>query len=180
MVLQPPPPADALPLSLSTRSQAAMPFAERLHRLRAREQAWKLCDLRHRVSLDVPYHVNVYEFVGGMYGIGAQTRGAQNAEIRVYKLPKRTTGTIGDTSQEESVKDNGHQDDAQQGDVLDTLPASADAPHPRRAPTINVEEISHLLNMDIVDFTMDPSKNLLVLVELANDELVAFSPNLLL
>jgi hypothetical protein len=161
-------------------SDVPVPYSQRLHRLRSREQAWHTCAWRHRANIPVPYHINVYEFSGGLYGTGTQTRGSQNAGIRLYRLPGEPTDAGNTTDLGNDVDgplSGGQSKEASSGSGCGSEPKQDDPALNKKQTPLKLEEISHSMNMDIVDFTMDPSRDLLVVVELANDEFVAGSKN---
>lgn len=129
------------------------PYATRLKILREREQAWRNLQWKGRHILQLPPTGSVYEFVGGIYGNGREDENRVTASISFLELPTCASGS-------DVGCDYGC---GWRGDRKGVKPVSGSA----------LRTWTHAMgDVAIIDFTMDPSQNLLVLVALAPSEYV--------
>ncbi|KAF9450622.1 hypothetical protein P691DRAFT_454949 [Macrolepiota fuliginosa MF-IS2] len=115
------------------------PYATRLKVLREREDAWRELAWKGRHTLQLPPTGSVYEFVGGIYGNGREDENRVTASISFLELPSS-----------------------------DFVPPTSTTPEDEPRPEKQLRTWTHAMgDVAIIDFTMDPSQNLLVLVALA-------------
>lgn len=78
-------------------------FATRLNRLRSREDSWKYLKFKERRLLNPPPTGSVYEFVGGLYGIGKEDETRATASISFLELPSLDAALLGNSQEELNV-----------------------------------------------------------------------------
>ena len=134
---------------ISTRPDSSLPpLAHRLHALQACEHTWKTLEFDKRVTLALNESGSVYEFVGGYYANGRDRSVPSTGCIGFLELPGLTVND-----------DLGRDDEAGLGEDVEE----------KEEEQTSYRRWKHrILDMFIIDFTMDPIQDLLVLV--------AFSP----
>jgi hypothetical protein len=120
--------------------------------LRERERSWKSLSWSSSYMLDLPPTGSVYEFVGGFYGNGREDDRRVAPSISFFQLPSTC-------DEEEEEGDEG--DDEGEGEKFHEM------------------KWTHtMFDLAIIDFTMDPVQDLLVLVAAAPTEYVQCSAKL--
>lgn len=131
-------------------TSTGLPLAARLKLLRDRERSWKTLSWRSCYSLDLPPTGSVYEFVGGFYGNGREDDRRVAPSISFFQLP-----SAADDDEEEAAAEESDTETEEVGDRFHEM------------------KWTHtMLDLAIIDFTMDPVQDLLVLVAAAPTEYV--------
>lgn len=148
----------------------------RLTLIKNREAAWKYLRWGSTHRLVLPPTGSIYEFVGGVYGNGREDAARVTSSISFIQLPSSSEHHINagqrsilrqqrDHRPAIAAPDNMEEDDENEGMDDDGLPSLAD-----------LKTWTHIIgDVRIVDFTMDPAQDLLVLVTLAPKTYVLFS-----
>jgi hypothetical protein len=135
--------------------------------LQDREKAWRDLKWRGRKQLNLPPTGSVYEFVGGIYGNGREDDNRVTASISFLELP---TFSGAGASEREAAQDS----------VQENSSVARVESDPESKGRQKLRTWTHAMgDVAIIDFTMDPSQDLLVLVALAPVEYVRFHPGYL-
>ena len=137
---------------LQVTDTSSVPYAARRQRLLKSQNRWNKLDWAAKHKVECPHTAYMYDFVNGIYAIGQNAANDRrfSENVTFYHLPPYPTPPA-------STKDGAGSSEASAVNGADDTPGGGS----KRGSW------TYAFGMTILDFTMDPEQDLLVLLALA-------------
>jgi hypothetical protein len=142
---------------LQATDTSTVPYVARKQHLLKSQNRWNKLEWAVKHKVECPHTAYMYDFVNGIYAIGQNAANDRrfSENVTFYRLPPYPTPPA-------STEDGAGLAEAR----------SANGPHDTPAGNPRVASWTYAFGMTILDFTMDPEQDLLVLLALAPPESV--------
>jgi len=142
---------------LQATETSTVPYAARKQRLLKSQSRWNKLEWTAKHKVECPHTAYMYDFVNGIYAIGQNAANDRrfSENVTFYRLPPYPTPLA-----------------SREGGVGSTAASSANGLKNAPGGNSKGDSWTYAFGMTILDFTMDPEQDLLVLLALAPPELV--------
>ena len=142
---------------LQATETPTVPYAARRRRLLKSQDRWSNLEWAVKHEVECPHTAYMYDFVNGIYAIGQNAANDRrfSENVTFYRLPPHPTPPA-----------------SKEGGEGSTTTSDANGANGTPGGTPKAETWTYAFGMTILDFTMDPEQDLLVLLALAPLELV--------
>jgi len=140
---------------LQTTDTSTVPYAARRQRLLKSQNRWNKLEWAAKHKVECPHTAYMYDFVNGIYAIGQNAANDRrfSENVTFYRLPPYPTPPA-------STKDDAGSSEA----------GAVDGANDTSGHNSKGDSWTYAFGMTILDFTMDPEQDLLVLLALAPPE----------
>jgi len=140
---------------LQATETSTVPYAARKQQLLDSQNRWSRLEWATKHKVECPHTAYMYDFVNGIYAIGQNAANDRrfSESVTFYRLPPHPTSSA-------SVEDGTGSSEAGAANGTNDTPGS----------NSKAGSWTYAFGMTILDFTMDPEQDLLVLLALAPPE----------